>query len=186
MEILQTLETERLLLRQWREADKEPFFRMNANPRVMEYFVSTLTREESDRMVSRIESGFSLRGYGLWAVEHKSSHDFMGFIGLNHTDFPSDFTPCTEIGWRLDERFWGRGYATEGARRCLDAAFRQLGLDMVHSFTSVGNVRSVKVMKNIGLTFRKEFDNPRIEPSHPLCRHVLYGLGKDDYDVTTS
>jgi RimJ/RimL family protein N-acetyltransferase len=177
-----TLETERLVLRQWRDDDREPFARMNADSRVMEYFPSALTREESDALVDRIELHWRTHGFGLYAVDHKvaarNECHFIGFIGLARPSFEIDFTPCIEIGWRLDTSAWGHGFATEGARAAADCAIGPQGLDEIVSFTSVGNARSRRVMEKIGMTHdaRDDFDHPRIPEGHPLRRHVLYRL----------
>jgi RimJ/RimL family protein N-acetyltransferase len=128
------LETERLLLRRWREADKEPFAGMNADPRVMEYMPGLLSREQSDALVDRIEHHFR-HGFGLWAAELRDSAEFIGFIGLSKPDFDASFTPCVEVGWRLAPQYWSRGLATEGAREAVRFAFQVLRLDSLVSFT---------------------------------------------------
>ncbi len=110
--------TERLLLRRWLAADRETFAALTADPRVMEHFPAVLSREESDAQVARIAAHFEKRGFGLWAVEVLTVASFVGFIGLAVARFEAHFTPCVEIGWRLARDHWGRGYATEGARRC--------------------------------------------------------------------
>ena len=107
-----------------------------------------------------------------------SDGKFIGYIGLHHTNFETDFCPCIEIGWRLCENSWGRGYATEGARACLDYAFRQLQLPEIYSFTSLPNRRSERVMQKIGLQKIGEFDHPLVPAGHPLLRHVLYRAEK--------
>ncbi len=136
------LRTERLLLRQWRDEDREPWAALNADPEVMRHFPSTLTREQSDDFVDRHRSLIDARGWGLWAVEVLGVAPFIGFVGLNEPGFDADFTPCVEIGWRLDAAHWGRGYATDGAQAVLAHAFGELGLDEVLSFTVVGNAGS--------------------------------------------
>jgi RimJ/RimL family protein N-acetyltransferase len=170
--------TERLLLRRWRDADREPFARMNADPRVMEHFAARLTRAESDAMIDNIEARFADRGYSLWAAELRAGGEFIGFIGLSVPAFQAHFTPCVEIGWRLDAAFWGRGLATEGARAVVRYAFDVLRLDEIVSFAVVGNVRSRRVMEKLGMTHdpRDNFDHPKLPPGHPLRRHVLYRL----------
>jgi RimJ/RimL family protein N-acetyltransferase len=177
------LETPRLILRTWRQEDRIPFSRMNADPDIMRYFLKPLDAVESDAFVDRIEKGIRERGYGLWAVEVKDLSRFIGFIGFNYTDFPSDFTPCIEIGWRLDKTAWGQGYATEGARGCLDLGFKSLGFGEVYSFTSVLNTRSEKVMIKIGMSKIKEFEHPKIEESNPLRDHVLYRILNPDRSI---
>jgi len=111
--------TERLLLRRWLPMDQEPFAALNADPRVMEHFPSTLSREQSDALVEQIEASFDQNGFGLWAVEVPNIARFVGFIGLAVPRFEAHFTPCVEIGWRIAPEYWNRGYASEGARAAL-------------------------------------------------------------------
>ena len=139
------LETPRLLLRRWREEDLEPFAALNADPEVMEHFPSMLSREESDAGVDRVEKHFENHGYGFWAVEVPCQARFIGFIGLAVLAFETSFTPCVEIGWRLARPWWGRGFATEGARAALTHGFDRLGLPEIVSFTVPGNIRSRRV-----------------------------------------
>ncbi|HWB68373.1 MAG TPA: GNAT family N-acetyltransferase, partial [Solirubrobacterales bacterium] len=136
------IETERLRLRRWRAADREPFAALNADPEVMEYFPGPLERAQSDALIETIELGFERHGFGLWALEQRESGAFLGFTGLAVPGFEAHFTPAVEIGWRLDRAAWGNGYATEAARAALGIGFGELGLDEVVSFTSVANRRS--------------------------------------------
>src|ERR1044072_5041000 len=103
------IETPRMITRPWRESDTWPFARMNADSRVMEFFPSVLSRDESDALFDRI------RGE-LRAAELRETGAFIGWIGLSSPTFEAHFTPCVEIGWRLAAEYWGRGLATEGAR----------------------------------------------------------------------
>src|ERR1700752_1468720 len=109
------VETRRLVLRRWRDADREPFYRMNSDPRVMEFFPACLTREESDALVGRAEAHFEAHGFGPFAAELRASGALAGFIGLMVPQFEAYFTPCVEIGWRLGAGYWNQGMATEGA-----------------------------------------------------------------------
>lgn len=170
-----TIQTERLLLRQWRDDDRDAFAALNADPVVMEHFPATLTRAESDAFVDRHSALIDQRGWGLWACEVRETGEFIGFVGLAVPVFDADFIPCTEIGWRLSASSWGRGYATEAARAVLDFAFDEIGLDDIVSFTYIGNHRSRRVMEKIGLVERGEFDHPNL-PGDRVQRHVLYGL----------
>ena len=169
------ISTPRLGLRRWVESDAEPFITMNSDPIVMEFFPKLLTSEETRNMIQRIDLSFEQHGYGLFAVEKKSTEEFLGFTGFARPVFESWFTPCMEIGWRYKQQAWGNGYATEAAAACLAYGFQTLHFDKVFSFTSILNGRSEKVMKRIGLTRMAEFDHPKIEQGHALCRHVLYG-----------
>ncbi|HWK17865.1 MAG TPA: GNAT family N-acetyltransferase [Solirubrobacteraceae bacterium] len=170
--------TARLLLRRWRDGDREPFAALNADPEVMERFPALLSREQSDVLVDRIEGEFEQRGYGLWAVEVRETGRFIGFTGLLADTFPAPFTPAVEVGWRLARAAWGRGYATEAAEAALAVGFREAGLEEIVSITTPGNVRSRAVMERLGMTRDPDgnFEHPRIPAGHRLRRHVLYRL----------
>ena len=170
------LRTERLVLRRWRDADREPFAALNADPVVMEHFPSTLTRDQSDELVDRIAACFDDRGYGLWALEVAGTGAFVGYTGLWPAAFEAHFTPAVEVGWRLARAAWGHGYATEAARASLADGFTRLELDEIVSFTTTANVRSQRVMQKLGLTRdpAEDFDHPRLPEGSPLRRHVLY------------
>jgi len=172
------LRTARLLLRPWRESDRDPFAALNADPRVMEYFPAPLSRAESDAGVARIGAHFEGNGFGFWAVEVLDGPPFVGFIGLSVPGFAAHFTPCTEIGWRLAHDAWGLGYATEGARAVVRFAFDTLGREEIVAMTAPANQRSRRVMEKLGMRRdpADDFDHPRIPEGHPLRRTVLYRL----------
>lgn len=177
------LSTERLLLRQWRPADHEPFAALNADPVVMEHFPAPLDRAQSDALIAREETRIDQRGWGLWAVEVVASARFIGFVGLAEVDLGFDWTPAVEIGWRLARSAWGRGYATEAATAALAHAFEVMGLQEVVSFTATTNTPSQAVMRRIGLRLHpaSPFDHPRVEAGHVLEEHVLYHLTATDW-----
>lgn len=173
------IETERLILRPWREADKPAFAALNADPEVMRHFPKRMTREESDTLADRIMTRMAERGWGSFAVEVKGGESFIGFVGPNVPSYEIPCGPCVEVGWRLSRAAWGRGYATEAARAAVDFAFRQLGLAEIVAFTVVANDRSRRVMERLGMTHdpADDFDHPLIPEGHPMRRHVLYRLG---------
>lgn len=182
----QIITTERLILRRWREEDLVPFAKMNADPRVMECFAATLSKEQSDQMVEKIQTKMQEKGWGLWAVSVPDVADFIGLIGLHIVDktiLDAPFTPATEIAWRLAYDYWGKGYATEGAKACLQFAFEALNLEEIVSFTTVGNKRSRAVMEKIGMhhDFKDDFDHPKLAEGHPLRKHVLYRLKASEW-----
>ena len=144
----------------------------------MEHMPGLLTRAESDAAAARIEEHFAAHGFGLWAVEIPGVAAFAGFVGLSVPRFQAAFTPCVEVGWRLAAAHWGQGYATEGARAALAAAFGELGLEEVVSFTVPGNVASRRVMEKLGMVRdpAEDFDHPALPAGHPLRRHVLYRI----------
>lgn len=175
---IEELRTERLILRQWRDTDREPFARMNQDPAVMEFFQGLLNPAETEAMVDRIEAQFAERGFGLWAAELLDSGEFIGYVGLAVPRFDAAFTPCVEIGWRLASEHWGRGLATEGSREVVRCAFERLGMREIVSFTVPVNFRSRRVMEKLGMTHdpREDFDHPSLPAGNPLRRHVLYRL----------
>ncbi len=171
-----TIETPRLILRDWRDADLEPWIAMNADPRVTEFLARSYTRALSESTAVAMREQLKRNGYGWWAVEVRGGPCFAGVIALQAVPFAAPFTPANEIGWRFSVENWGRGYATEGARAALDFAFDELGWREVVAFTAAANVRSQRVMERLGMTHDSadDFDHPRIEPGHPLRRHLLY------------
>jgi RimJ/RimL family protein N-acetyltransferase len=175
--------TARLVLRQWRSSDRSPFAALNADPRVMEFFPSPLTREQSDAMADRCESLIDERGWGLWAVELKADRSFIGFVGLHIPDARLPFAPCTEIGWRLAFDYWGHGFATEAAREALRAGFEVLGLEEIVSFTVVANSRSRAVMERLGMKESGSFEHPSLPVGHSLREHCLYRLRRAPRDA---
>ncbi len=167
--------TDRLLLRRWRPTDRAPFARLNADPEVMRWFPSLLSRQESDALADRIEAGFDERGWGLWALEQRASGRFIGFAGLSPVTFDAPFAPAVEIGWRWHAR---RG-ATASRRAGLAAvacAFGELGLSELVSFTVPDNVRSRAVMERLRFAHdpAEDFDHLQLPPGDPLRRHALY------------
>jgi RimJ/RimL family protein N-acetyltransferase len=178
------LGTERLLLRRWLAADRDPFAALNADRVVMEYFPAPLSRGESDALVERIEAGFERHGFGLWALQVRESGEFIGFTGLAVPPFDAHFTPAVEVGWRLARSAWDSGYATEAGRAALACGFERHGLDEIVSMTTVGNVRSRAVMERLGMTHDSDddFDFPTIPVGNPLRPHVLYRTSSKEYE----
>ena len=172
------LETERMILRRWREDDREPFARLNADPRVMEFQLGVLSREQSDRFFGHIVAHFLECGFCLYATELKANQRLLGFIGIHIPTFQAAFMPCVEIGWRLAADVWGQGLATEGGRVVLRHSFEVLGLKEIVSFTAAINSRAQRVMQKLAMKRNpaEDFDHPKVPVGHPLRRHVLYRL----------
>ncbi|KUG53827.1 GNAT family acetyltransferase [Serinicoccus chungangensis] len=171
--------TSRLVLRGFSDADREPFAVMNADPEVTRYLQGPMSRERSDAFVDRIDSCWSGRGYGLWALEHRDTGDFLGYTGL----WPAGFLPsgpAVEVGWRLARSAWGHGFASEAARETLRFGFTEVGLPEIVSFTPAVNTPSLRVMAAIGLVRDpgRDFDHPRVDATaYPeLVRHLVHAL----------
>tara|TARA_R110002124_G_scaffold47149_1_gene140657 strand:- start:7679 stop:8245 length:567 start_codon:yes stop_codon:yes gene_type:complete len=167
-------ESRRLGFRKFKDSDLEAFYKMNSDEEVMKYFPSLLDRAQTQHLMKSINQHIQDHGFGFFAIDLLASDKLIGFIGLKKTSFNADFTPCVEIGWRLDKNFWEKGLTTEGAQRCLKFAFSELGLKEVVSFTPMLNKPSERVMQKIGMIKISEFDHPSIEDLHPLKRHCLY------------
>ena len=169
--------TKRLLLRKWQESDLVPFYKLNSNPKVMEFFPKALTKNESDGLAKDIQKKLIQNRWGIWAVEEKQSGNFIGFVGLNQPKTELPFTPCIEIAWRLAEEYWGKGYATEAAKKSLEYAFNNLPVNEVVSFTAKINERSEAVMQRLGMTnTQRNFNHPEVPPHSLLYEHVLYKI----------
>ncbi|MDM7851136.1 GNAT family N-acetyltransferase [Pseudochrobactrum kiredjianiae] len=179
------IETPRLLLRNWQEDDRAFFHEINSDPEVMEFFPALRSREESDALMDRIVAMINDDSFGFYALQDKDTGDVVGFTGLMRTDL-EPFMPkgVLEIGWRLAQRYWGKGYVTEAALASLAYAFNERGQDEVVSFAVHNNYRSTSVMQRIGMVNdpKRDFDHPKVPDSHPqLKRHVLYTISKQQW-----
>jgi RimJ/RimL family protein N-acetyltransferase len=174
------IETPRLLLRDWTDADAEPFAVLNSDPRVMEFFPKALDRAESDAQMAHIRESIADDGLGYYAVEVGETGAFIGFVGPGRPNLDAPFMPAIEIGWRLARESWGSGYATEAASAVVDHAFGSLGLDALVSYTTEWNRRSRRVMEKIGMTRdpRDDFMHPNLPAGHKLAPHVLYRIDR--------
>lgn len=172
------IRTDRLLMRRWRDSDREPFAELNGDPDTLRFFPKTLSRAESDAFVDLIESRFESQGYSLWALEVAATGEFIGFTGLNAMPEGVPGTGGVEIGWRLARTAWHHGYATEAARAARDVAFGGIGLPEIWSMTAVLNEPSMAVMRRIGMEEVARFEHPKVPEGHPVRPHVLYHLNR--------
>jgi RimJ/RimL family protein N-acetyltransferase len=170
--------SERLGFRNWRDSDLSVFAEMNADPEVMRFFPNTLSTKESGQALKQYQEHFHERGYTYYAVESLQTTQFIGFIGLKYQNFESPCTPAVDIGWRILRQHWGKGYASEGARRCLGYAFKTLGLDQVVSHCPTLNKPSERVMQKIGMARQGEFLHPLLEDFPDLNPCVWYEMKK--------
>ncbi len=166
----------RVLLRQWRDEDREPYAALNTDPEVMRYLGGLRSRAQSDAFIDWASGLIAERGWGLWAVEVVGGSRFIGVVGLNETNETSDLPNAVEVSWKLAREHWGHGFATEAAREAVRFGFEQVGLDEIVSLTVPANTRSRAVMQRLGMTHdpADDFDRPGL--SSELTRHVLYRL----------
>ena len=172
--------TERLLIRPWTDADREPFAAMSADPEVMATLGPLMTRAESDALVDRLIELQARDGHCFWAVERKADGAFLGWNGLIIGSKP--IAGELEIGWRLARAAWGAGYATEAARAVLDWGFAHRPVPRIVAITAVLNTRSQAVMQRLGMVRQPDLDfaHPQVPDGDPLQPHVTYYLERPE------
>jgi len=175
------IRTERLIMRRWRDSDREPFAELNGDAETMRFFPSTLDRAASDAFVELIETRFAQQGYGLWALEVTDSGRFIGYTGLNPMPEGVPGAGGMEVGWRLRRDAWHHGYATEAARAALGIAFNGAGFDEIWSMTAILNEPSQAVMQRIGMTRYGFFEHPRVPEGSSVRPHVVYRIDRQDW-----
>ena len=172
------IETDRLLLRPWRDSDRDPFWAMARDPEVMQY-LPAISREESDGTIDRMNMFADRHRICFWAMERRADRRFLGFCGMlpPHPPFREN-----EIGWRLARDCWGKGYAREAASACLDWAWRETDMQTLVALTVPANTRSRALMVRLGMTRDpgEDFDHPALPEGDPLRRHVLYRINRPD------
>lgn len=176
--------TRRLISREWHESDLENLIELNTDPKVMEHFPSRMSASECEEMLQRVMAIQERDGFCFPALVEKDTNTFMGFCGLFNVAFETQFTPAVEIGWRLLPRFWGKGFASEGARAWLRYGFENLCLERVVSFAVPQNKNSLAVMERIGMQHCPafDFDHPRLMDNRRLRRHVTYVITKSEWE----
>ncbi len=181
---IEVIRTARLVLRTWRDDDAAAFHAMNQDPRVFEFLPGPMSMAQVEAFIGFQQEMFAATRACYFAIEVVDTGALAGFVGLKRHTLESPvllpFAPCTDIGWRLAPDYWGKGYAVEGARACLDYGFGELGLNEIVSFTVPDNLRSRAVMEKLGM--REDaggaFAHPALAARHRLSQHVLYRLGR--------
>lgn len=169
--------SERLGFRNWIDSDIEKMAEINANPDVMEFFPAIQTLEQTTAFIGRMQQLFERTGFCYFAVDKLEDAELIGFIGIAEQTFVADFTPCIDIGWRLHTKSWNKGYATEGAKACLNYGFNELKLIRILSMAPVINVKSIQVMEKIGMQKISYFENhPYLLNDERLKKCVLYEI----------
>jgi ribosomal-protein-alanine N-acetyltransferase len=171
------IETDRLILRAFVDADRDPWAEMNADPEVMRHFPSTLSRQEAEAVIERVNGKIAESGVGFWALERKGDGRFLGFAGLNCIGH--EYLPVFgqwEVGWRLARHAWGQGYASEAGRAALAHGFGPMGLARILAYTAVTNTPSEAVMQRLGMARAAEmdFEHPLVPEGNPIRPHIVY------------
>ena len=173
--------TQRLILRPWKDSDREPFAALSADPEVMQHLMPLASKEASDAWIGRQLDRLAADGFCFCAVELKQTGAFIGSVGLLLVGYKAHFTPAVELGWRIARAFWGQGYAPEAARAAIAFGFGNLALPELVANTSPNNVNSQRVMVKLGMTRNAadDFDHPRVPEGSTLRPQVLYRLRRD-------
>ncbi len=175
-------QSERLGFRAWKEDDLDFLCKMNGSEKVMRFFPRTTNREENKIFLKRLQKAFRVDGFTFYALDRLEDGVLIGMTGFYFTQIIIPNAPDIEIGWRLHDDYWNKGYATEAALRCLQYGFSALNLKEVASFTACINKPSEHVMKKVGMKFRCEFNHPKIAAGDDLERHVLYTINRKQYE----
>lgn len=182
------IETQRLILRPWRDEDITAFASINADPMVMEYFPRRLSEKDTSKLVARFRALWAQNGHGPFALEIKKTGAFIGFAGLLPVDANLPFAPATEIAWRLDYEAWGKGYATEAGLAVLQQGFEALGLQNIVGYAVHDNEGAIHVMEKMGMQrdMKGDFHYPRLDKNNRLGQFRLYTLSKQDFFAKAS
>ena len=174
------IETPRLVVRPWREADRAPYHALCRDPEVMRFLGPLQSRAENDAAIDRMIAVQAERGHCFWAVERRDDGTLLGFCGLLPGKPPVEGD--VEIGWRFGSAHWGQGYAREAAAACLAWAWANLDVAAVAAITVLANTRSWGLMERLGMVRVAEgdFDHPGVAEGSPLKRHILYRIARPD------
>lgn len=174
------LETDRLILRDWRGDDLEPFAIMSADPVVMQTLGPIQSRDETAALIGRLTDRRNEHGHTFWALERREDGRFIGFCGIVRGAV-NPIANKPEVGWRLASDTWGQGYAREAALASLEWGFLNLSDDHIWAITSVGNSRSWGLMERLGMKRQHDmdFDHPNVADDSPLQPHITYSIGRD-------
>ncbi len=181
------LKTDRLILREWRHEDREPFHAMSSDPRVMATLGPLMSRAESDALIDRVQARQVAHGHTFWALESRVDGAFLGWCGVVLALDGLPIAGLPETGWRLSHHAWGQGYAREAAEASLDWAFGARGYDRIWAITSTNNAASWGLMERLGMARHHDmdFDHPNVAEDSLLKKHITYSIGRDQWPTTS-
>lgn len=171
-----TFTSDRLGFRNWNLNDIEKMHEINSDEKVMEFFPAIPTKEQTTEFVERMQTQFENKGFCYFAIEKLENNEFIGFIGLSEQTYEAEFTPCVDIGWRIKSCEWNKGFASEGAKRCLEYAFDELKIENIFSIAPKINTKSEHIMTKIGMKKQYEFEHSLLTNNDRLKTCVLYKI----------
>ncbi len=166
--------SQRLGIRNWDFNDTQSLFEINNDDDVMEFFPFKPSKQDTQDFIFRMQEMQKEKGFCYFAVDILETNEFIGFIGLCEQTYLEELGSFVDIGWRLKKSSWNQGYATEGAKACLDYGFNTIGLEKIYSVAPEINKKSELIMKKIGMQRIKTFDHPKLTDYKELVSCVLY------------
>lgn len=172
------IDTGRLIVRPWHDADRAPFHAMGQDAEVMRFLGPSQSRAETDAAIDRMIACQAEHGCCFWAVERRDDGAFLGFCGIKPGRWPIEALP--EIGWRLGRAYWGQGYAREAAQACLNWAWAVRDWSHIYAITVPANTASWGLMARLGMErlVDGDFDHPDVPVGSPLKRHITYRIAR--------
>ena len=174
--------SERLGFRNWIDSNIPKMAKINSDSDVMEFFPAIQDSIQTKEFILRMQKQYLRKGFCYFAVEELKSNLFIGFIGFSEQNFEAPFTPMIDIGWRLSKQHWEKGYATEGAKSCLEYAFNNLKLTTISATCPIVNKNSEHVMHKIGMVKKQNFNHPALENHKHLQKCVLYTIENSKFN----
>lgn len=172
------IKTERLGLRNWQTKDIAPAKVMNADKTVMEFFPNIWSHKQTEDFIQRMRKHFRKHEFCYFAVDELKTGRFIGFIGLMHQTYNTPFTPFVDVGWRIISKACGQGYATEGAKACINFAFAEMELKELYAIAPELNKKSQRVMQKLGMSFHTHFEHPKLDLNSPLRKCLAYKIAR--------
>ncbi len=172
------IETERLILRGWRDADIAPWHAICSDPAVMAHLGPLMTRDEAAAYVARMQAMQADIGHCFWAMESKADGALMGFCGVKPGADGTPIMDRLEIGWRMGQAHWGKGYAREAAQAAIDWVWSNRAEDSIWAITTPDNSRSWGLMARLGMARRRDmdFDHQLLAIDDPLRPHITHEI----------
>ncbi len=171
--------SKRLGFRTWDFNDTDPMFEINADDDVMEFFPYKPSKQDTQDFIYRMQEMQKEKGFCYFAIDILENNEFAGFIGLCEQTYLDELGPFVDIGWRLKKSVWNKGYATEGAKACLDYGFNKIGLETIYSVAPEINIKSELIMKKIGMKKTGTFDHPKLIDYKELVSCVFYKKNRE-------
>ena len=173
------IETERLTLRSWREADKPRFAAIINTPAMMAHFGGVAPREQIDALIDAQMAGQAADGFSMWAVDWRGTGALAGICGLRRMPYPGTaITGELEAGWRIAQHFWGKGVAREAARAAFDWGWAETDAPRIVAYTVIANTHSWGLMERLGMRRRADLDfrHPKFAGDDPLGAMVVWAI----------